>query len=295
MSQITNIDISKDYDETQGSDDVHYQSFARMAAFFGRDMKPHRHDSFFQMHFLNTGQIELQLDDHRYSVQAPLFVLTPPSVPHAFFTEPDSDGHVLTVRQELIWPLLEVLYPGKRDAFDLPGICLSLADKPHELAALDHYWALIARESISELGGREHTLVLLAQAVFTLLLRNVPLDEQSSSGMRGEMRVFQRLNQLIDENFRLHWSVPEYANKLGITESRLTDICRRFANRPPKRLIFDRQLREAKRLLLFSDSAVSEIAYQLGFKDPAYFARFFNRLVGCSPSAYRAEQIAVSH
>jgi AraC family 4-hydroxyphenylacetate 3-monooxygenase operon regulatory protein len=60
-------------------------------------------------------------------------------------------------------------------------------------------------------------------------------------------------------------------------------------------LIFDRQLREAKRLLLFSDSAVSEIAYQLGFKDPAYFARFFNRLVGCSPSAYRAEQIAVSH
>ncbi|MEG1652737.1 MAG: helix-turn-helix domain-containing protein, partial [Hafnia sp.] len=39
----------------------------------------------------------------------------------------------------------------------------------------------------------------------------------------------------------------------------------------------------------------SEIAYQLGFKDPAYFARFFNRLVGSSPSAYRAEQIAVSH
>ncbi len=54
----------------------------------------------------------------------------------------------------------------------------------------------------------------------------------------------------------------------------MTDICRRFANRSPKRLIFDRQLREAKRLLLFSDSAVNEIARQLGFKDPAYFARF---------------------
>jgi AraC family 4-hydroxyphenylacetate 3-monooxygenase operon regulatory protein len=79
--------------------------------------------------------------------------------------------------------------------------------------------------------------------------------------------------------------VPEYASELHLTESRLTDICRRFANRPPKRLIFDRQLREARRLLLFSDSAVSEIAWQLGFKDPAYFARFFNRLVGCSPSA----------
>ncbi len=109
------------------------------------------------MHFLDTGQIELQLDDHRYSVQAPLFVLTPPSVPHAFITESDSDGHVLTVREELVWPLLEVLYPGTREAFGLPGICLSLADKPNELAALKHYWQLIERESTEQLAGCEHT------------------------------------------------------------------------------------------------------------------------------------------
>ncbi|TXU28689.1 helix-turn-helix domain-containing protein, partial [Escherichia coli] len=56
----------------------------------------------------------------------------------------------------------------------------------------------------------------------------------------------------------------------------------------------DRQLREAKRLLLFSDNAVNNIAWQLGFKDPAYFARFFNRLVGCSPSAYRAKKVPVT-
>ncbi|ASD85483.1 hypothetical protein LFZ16_04035 [Salmonella enterica subsp. enterica serovar India str. SA20085604] len=43
---ITHIDISKDYDETQGTDDVHYQSFSRMAAFFGRDMQAHRADAF---------------------------------------------------------------------------------------------------------------------------------------------------------------------------------------------------------------------------------------------------------
>lgn len=78
--QIANIDISKEYDESLGTDDVHYQSFARMAAFFGRHMLPHRHEQYFQMHFLNSGQIELQLDDHRYSVEAPLFVLTPPSL-----------------------------------------------------------------------------------------------------------------------------------------------------------------------------------------------------------------------
>ncbi len=33
---IANIDINKDYDESLGTEEVHYQSFSRMAAFFGR-------------------------------------------------------------------------------------------------------------------------------------------------------------------------------------------------------------------------------------------------------------------
>ncbi|PHM36768.1 transcriptional regulator ExsA [Xenorhabdus mauleonii] len=289
---IANIDISKDYDETQGSDDVHYQTFGRLAAFFGRDMQAHRHDNFFQLHYLVTGRIELQLDEQRYSVQAPLFILTPPSVPHAFFTQEDTDGHVLTIRQELITPLLSSLYPTHRELVEIPAICLSVADKPDELEAFNHYWALIERESVNQFAGREQSLAFLAQSLFTFLLRSIPLEDHRAGGLRGELKLFQRFNQLVDQHFRLHLTVPDYAEQLGITESRLKDMCRRFANRPPKRLIFDRQLREAKRLLLFSDSPVFEIAYQLGFKDPAYFARFFNRLVGSSPSVWREKYIA---
>lgn len=284
---ITNIDISKEYDANPGTADVHYQAFSRLAAFFGRDMPVHRHDQFFQLHVLDTGQIELQLDDQRYSVQAPLFVLTPPGVPHAFFTGQDSEGHVLTVNQHLIWPVLEKLYPGSREACEIPAVCLSLADKPEELAALAHYWQLISAESGARFSGREHLLLLLVQAVFTVLLRNVQLNDHTCSGVRGELKLFQRFNLSIDKYFNHHWSVPEYARELKMTESRLTDICRRFANRSPKRLIFDRLLREAKRLLLFSDFPVNNIAWQLGFKDPAYFSRFFHRIEGCPPGTFR--------
>ncbi|MDR0219443.1 MAG: 4-hydroxyphenylacetate catabolism regulatory protein HpaA [Enterobacteriaceae bacterium] len=291
---ITNIDISKDYDETQGSNDVHYQTFGRMAAFFGRDMQAHRHDSFFQLHYLLTGRIELQLDEHRYSVQAPLFILTPPSVPHAFFTQEDTDGYVLTVRQELIMPLLNLLYPTQRELIDIPALCLSIADKPDEFNTFSHYWALIERESINQFAGREQSLAFLAQSLFTFILRSIPLEESHSGGVRGELKFFQRFNQLVDQHYHQHLTVPEYAEKMGVTESRLKDMCHRFANRPPKRLIFDRLLREAKRLLLFSDSPVFEIAYQLGFKDPAYFARFFNRLVGYSPSVWREKDLQSS-
>lgn len=167
MTGITNIDIGKDYDEVLGNDDVHYQTFGKLAAFFGRDMPAHRHDGYFQLHYLVTGHITLQLDESRYSVQAPLFILTPPSVAHAFFTQEDTDGHVLTVRQDLISPLLESLYSANLDRVDIPAICLSVADKPQDIETFNHYWDLMARESANNYIGRDQVLSSLAQALFT--------------------------------------------------------------------------------------------------------------------------------
>ena len=60
QSPIANIDISKDYDESLGTDDVHYQSFARMAAFFGRDMQAHRHDQW-SRRVRGTGSVQYRL------------------------------------------------------------------------------------------------------------------------------------------------------------------------------------------------------------------------------------------
>ena len=49
-------------------------------------------------------------------------------------------------------------------------------------------------------------------------------------------------------------------------------------------------MQEAKRLLLFTASSVNEICYQLGFKDPAYFSRFFTRNAGITPGEYRSRE-----
>ncbi|MFO7288350.1 MAG: helix-turn-helix domain-containing protein, partial [Gammaproteobacteria bacterium] len=56
----------------------------------------------------------------------------------------------------------------------------------------------------------------------------------------------------------------------------------------PIKLVHHRVLLEAKRQLLYTTKPVSEIAYGLGFDDPAYFTRFFSRRTGMSPRAYRA-------
>jgi AraC family transcriptional activator of pobA len=52
-------------------------------------------------------------------------------------------------------------------------------------------------------------------------------------------------------------------------------------------LIRERIALEARRLLLYSDLTAGQVADRLGFEDPAYFARFFRREVGITPSAFR--------
>jgi AraC family transcriptional regulator, transcriptional activator of pobA len=44
---------------------------------------------------------------------------------------------------------------------------------------------------------------------------------------------------------------------------------------------------EARRRLVYSANSVSSIAAELGFKDSAYFCRFFRRRSGASPQVFR--------
>jgi hypothetical protein len=54
---IPNIDIGKVYDSRYGESDINVEAFGKLAEFFGRNMPVHRHDRFFQLHYLASGQI----------------------------------------------------------------------------------------------------------------------------------------------------------------------------------------------------------------------------------------------
>ncbi|WP_017904553.1 AraC family ligand binding domain-containing protein, partial [Pseudomonas asplenii] len=106
-SPIPNINIGQVYDQRYSDAEIHYDRLSNLAGFFGRNMPVHRHDRFFQVHYVKSGAVRVYLDDRQFVERGPMFFLTPPTIPHSFVTEFDADGHVLTVRQQLVWQLLE--------------------------------------------------------------------------------------------------------------------------------------------------------------------------------------------
>lgn len=136
------------------------------------------------------------------------------------------------------------------------------------------------------------TSTMLASHVLLLCLhlwRSATSDENTGgAAQRGDgPRLVGNFLQLVELHYRDGWPISRYAAALGVTDDRLHAHCKREKGRSPRAIIHERLTHEACTRLLQLDLPVEQIGYGLGFRDPAYFNRFFRKYQGTSPGAYR--------
>lgn len=86
--------------------------------------------------------------------------------------------------------------------------------------------------------------------------------------------------------------VADLAIAADMTVSQLERVARRLLGLTPKQLIMRFRLEEALRLVTETDVAIADVASACGYYDQSAFGRHFRRVVGSSPSAYRAQHRA---
>ena len=104
-----------------------------------------------------------------------------------------------------------------------------------------------------------------------------------------ETRLFKDFSLLVEQNFRKMHSVTDYANRLGVSPKSISKHFQKMGVNTPSDFIKKRILLEAKRLLIYTDKNVKEIAFELGFNDPAYFTRFFTKAISKSPLQFKKD------
>jgi AraC family transcriptional activator of pobA len=110
-------------------------------------------------------------------------------------------------------------------------------------------------------------------------------SDQEAEGSSTEM--LSRFRRLLEERYHQQLRVADYAGLLGMTPDRLHALCSRELKRSPSALIQQRVVKEAAARLETSSATVKQIAFALGFKDTAYFNRFFSKHTGEAPGAWR--------
>ena len=102
-----------------------------------------------------------------------------------------------------------------------------------------------------------------------------------------KMDLVRMFNLLLEGHFRTEHEVQFYANALNKAPKTLANLFAIFNYPAPSKLIHRRITLEAKRYLYYTDMSSKEIAYALGFANPAHFSRFFKQNTGSNISLFR--------
>ena len=86
-----------------------------------------------------------------------------------------------------------------------------------------------------------------------------------------------------DENF----GIPDLCKALGMSRAQLYRKLHALTDQPIGHYLRSLRLHKAKDLLVTTKLLVSEIAYEVGFRDPSYFTRAFTEEFGENPSEVR--------
>lgn len=141
---------------------------------------------------------------------------------------------------------------------------------------------------------KKHYGVLLSYVNVLISLVEAFYNRQFSTNPKQYNRIVtdfqQSLKDYYNEPVKQLPSVQYFADKLGLTSNYLGDIIKHFTQKSAIENIHEFVIKKAKEMLeKRSDLNNTEIAYELGFEYPNYFAKFFKKQVNLTPKEYRLQ------
>jgi AraC family transcriptional activator of pobA len=244
-------------------------------------IEPHAHQALNQLFVILRGGGTMAADGRRLPFVAPALLLVASRTVHGFLFDAGTTGQVLTIG-EPYWLDLATRQPVLRPLFD--GTAAAPMSRP-DARRLDLLLRQVMTENAWAAPGHEAALDALTLLALVVSLRAVP---RPAIGNSGQAQLVARFRQLVEQHFRRRPKLSFYSSTLRVSDGQLRRACLAAARQTPLRLVQERTVLEAKRMLLYSNKSAEEIAFTLGFEDPAYFSRFFHAMAGCNVRAFRA-------
>lgn len=124
-----------------------------------------------------------------------------------------------------------------------------------------------------------------------LLLALCSRHKDALEGLQNSVMDRQALlfEQLLEKHHLSERRVIFYAGEVGVSPEVLSRKSKQAFGKSPTKLIQDRVIIAAKRLLHLTDKSIKEIALTLNFQDEFYFSRYFKKATGLSPKHFRDE------
>ncbi|CAM1345004.1 AraC family transcriptional regulator [Tenacibaculum amylolyticum] len=242
----------------------------------------HRHD-FYHIMFIKQGTGTNIIDFKTYNVQPnTLFFISPGQV-HSIELSANVKGYVISFNSEFY-----LLNDTIQKLLDFPFFH-SFSNAPVAYLNESNIKIQAVFDELYEEYKTNSDKNMLRALLELLLLRAARLYTKTPTKETPAYLTYQirKLEALIDTHFKQYRVLNDYAELMHISPKHLNSLVKKGLNKTVKNLIHERLLIEAKRLLLFTNNSISEIAYELGFTDKSYFMRFFKKQTSITAETYR--------
>ena len=246
---------------------------------------PHRH-SFYQVLFITIGGGTHVIDFNEYEVdKGCMFFLSPGQI-HEWIFDENTEGILINFSENYFSSFLANPYYIKDFTFFIGNGTHSFVNVHDNEMLITGLLKNIEAEYRLNDPSSQDVIRLLLLHLFNLVNRRISAPGEAQQGQNYVIQL-RNFEKKIEEFYLTKRLPKDYAEMLFITPNHLNAICKQIKGVSAGRLIRNRILLEAKRLLVNADKNIGEISTLLNFENNSYFSRFFKLYEGITPEEFK--------
>jgi AraC family transcriptional regulator, transcriptional activator of pobA len=247
---------------------------------------PFKRSFYFFGLFYNSGKIEINYDDKTVKDPEAYLVCHSPDLIYSFFTEGNAlEGYTIYFKPEC-FSFFKPDFHKEFPFFNLLHTNLFKLDQATFKKLAPHFEEVSA--TYERASADLHMQARIKLLALLYHMKEFAADVDKAVRFASPQHILLgKYIQLVNNHYIEKRTVKEYADLLSVTANHLSQSVKAVSGKNALSYIAERLLREAKSLIQYTDFDITEIAYQLGFSDPANFGKFFKKEAGTSPLEFR--------
>lgn len=248
----------------------------------------HIHPDMIEICYLVKGRQAYFVGEDIFEVQGGEVFVTFPNESHGTGNTPEEKGVLYWLVIKRPQPGCEYLGLGYMEANEVFGRLSHLPTRLFKGGARCEY---LLQEIKRKYFCKQSLLnrIALNNLLVEFLLQVIECSENSSGRVLNQ--CISDVLRYIDGNLSEVFSLEDLADRCNLSVSRFKHLFKAEVGVPPGEYINRKRVEKAEWLLQNSNLSIRNIAYDLGFSSPGYFATVFKQYKGYSPTALLAKDV----
>jgi AraC family transcriptional activator of pobA len=244
-----------------------------------RTTKPHKHNNYLEIIYLSQGHGYHTIDSDTYIIKPPILFIVRKEQVHHWGLENKPDGFVLLLRKTFVDKSLD-----RELKAQLTKVSAITYINVINTKFIEQVFQLLVEEANT---NEKLSATIIEGLLKSLLAKILQESKPEINSKKTKGNLFENYREILSKEKMLKNNVSYYASLLNTTPQNLNAICRKIAQQSASDILSEFIINEAKRLLIYTDMSVSEIALCLDFHDGSHFVKYFKRHTKLTPNSYR--------